>query len=307
MTRGHCSKCDKITRHCVNNSWLCVFCEMALEDKLSDNEEEFIELIRKSRLTKDEIALLLRSRKPVFTKPVQRQHFGKDKIRIGIVPDLHIGSKYFNEPAYHAMVQKFTDEKVDAVYSVGDLIEGMSGRDGHVFELEDIGYTAQLNHAIRLLKIIKQPFLFIQGNHDMWARNKANAGLDIGQEVERRLPNSRYLGEMEATVEVAPNIRLRLTHRGNSSTYALSYSGQRMINNIAREQDLPQILINGHLHKAIYMQYRGIHYLEAGTLQEQTEFMKLKGAPANVGFWIVEIEKDKKGLTGFRPCWYPIR
>ena len=308
VNRGKCSNsaCRRRTQHKnKEGEFLCVFCDMALEDKLTDRQEKILDLIAKSSLSDSEINILLKSKPPRQVRPIHRTYFGKDKIRIGVVSDFHMGSKYFNEPGFEYCIERFNREKVDAIYFPGDILEGMSQRDGQIFELSEIGYTEQLNKAVSRLKKFKHPFYFITGNHDKWAKDKGNLGLSIGEEIERRVPNAKFLGEMEATVDLGYNIKMKLTHRGNSSTYALSYSGQRMINNIPGGEK-PNIILNGHLHKSIYMYYRNIHYLEAGTLQNQTEFMKMKGAPANVGFWIIDIELGNKGVTGFKPSWYPI-
>jgi hypothetical protein len=54
------------------------------------------------------------------------------------------------------------------------------------------------------------------------------------------------------------------------------------------------------------MHYRNIHALESGTLERQTEFMKMKGSPAMVGFWILDINlREKGGVERFKPTWYP--
>jgi predicted phosphodiesterase len=261
------------------------------------------DLIKKSDLTPSEIELLLKSKKPKLIGNHHKFDYGTNHLKLGISSDYHIGSKWFNEKSFLKSVEVFNKEKVDAIYCPGDILEGMSGRDGQIYDLDEIGYTAQLKRASELLNLYKQPYFFILGNHDLWARNKANGGLNIGDELEKRVQNSKYLGDMEATISLNDLITLKLSHRGNTA-YALSYSGQKIINSLEGGKK-PNILINGNLHKSIYMFYRNIHYLEAGCMQNQTEFMAMKGSPAHVGFWILDVCFSKDGVKRFKSEWIP--
>ena len=59
----------------------------------------------------------------------------------------------------------------------------------------------------------------------------------------------------------------------------------------------PDFLINGHIHKALYMFYRNIHCIEAGALKEQDPFMKMIGSPSHVCYWILDLSFNKKGVN----------
>jgi predicted phosphodiesterase len=259
-------------------------------------------LLRKTPLNDAELKQILSSSKP--RQEIKYHHdFGSKHIKLGLVSDLHIGHKMFDYRAFDKSVRVFDRESVDLIISPGEIIEGMSGREGHIYELKHVGYTAQLNEAQRLLRQYRQPFHFIVGNHDVWGKNKANAGLEIGPEVEKRVRGSKYLGEMDARIDLGKGVHLDLTHRGNTA-YALSYSLQKMINGLEGGTK-PDIICNGHLHKSIYMFYRNIHALESGTLERQTEFMKMKGSPAMVGFWVLDIRLGRGGVEKFTPTWFP--
>ena len=186
------------------------------------------QLVKEAGLSEIELRKILRDKKPRIIKPITNYDFGSNHIKIGIASDTHIGSKYFNERAFLKSVKLFNKENVDAIYSAGDILEGMSGRDGHIYELDQIGYSAQLKRAVELLSEYKQPFHFITGNHDLWAKNKAHGGLIIGEELERRLPKAHFLGEMEATVSFRDSITMKLTHRGQTA-YALCFDEETEI------------------------------------------------------------------------------
>lgn len=266
---------------------------MSLEKELSKlglTEKEAIDSLRQ----------LTRPQKKVN---FHKHHFHPKHIKLGIISDTHIGSKYFNYQAFEDSIEMFNREKVDAIYHAGDVIEGMSNRDGHIYELEKVGTTAQVDLAVELLSQYRQPLFFTTGNHDEWAKNKANQGTLVGPQIEQRIKGSKFLGEYTANVELAPNVQMRLTHEG-STCYALSYSMQKRINGMEGGTK-PNILINGHIHKYLYMFYRNIHGFEAGTFQNQTPFMAAKGSPAHVGYWILDLEFDKTGLKGIKQTARP--
>lgn len=304
--RGYCWICHRRTSHKDDEGkFVCVTCAMkSLDTQIDDREKEIISQLKHSKLSVEEITTLLQSKPQCIKNNGIKHNYKKTHIKLGIMSDMHIGSKFFNEDGFNYCKKTFDSQKVDAIYCPGDIIEGMSGRDGQVYELSDLGYTEQLEHAYKLLNSLNQKFYFITGNHDAWARNKGNAGLIVGKEIEKNVEKAEFLGEMEADIMLNDKIKLRLSHRG-SSAYALSYSGQKMINGLEGGTK-PQIIINGHVHKSLYMQYRNIHYLEAGTLQNQSEFMAMKGSPAMVGFWILDIKYDKEKIVSFKPEWNPI-
>lgn len=307
-TRENCEACGKRTTRKKGKKSLCFQCsiDMGLEDKVdADNETEaLLKQLQKAKLSPAELRAILKTKSSRPVSNYHKEHFGKTHIKIGILPDMHVGSRYFLEEGFNYAIKRFDQEKVDKVYSVGDILEGMSGRDGHVYELDEVGYSAQLKKAVRLLKKIKQPFAFITGNHDEWYMNKADKGINVGADIEEKVPGSEYLGSMEATVDLGQGVRMWLTHRGATS-YALSYSGQRMINNIDSSQK-PHIIANGHLHKSIYFNYRDVHYFETGALQAQTEYMAMKGSPSITGFWIMDIELGRGRVNSMKPTWYPV-
>jgi predicted phosphodiesterase len=259
----YCKVCGKrTTSHKEDGSCVCPWCKNMknIDNKFSEQDLNILAQIKKTALLPEEIKLVLSSKHPAIKKEDYDCYFGKDRLKIGVISDMHIGSKSFNYHAYELALREFNKEKVDAVYCPGDILEGMSQRDGQIYELNKVGYTEQLDEAVRLLKRIKQPFYFITGNHDQWAMNKGNMGLNVGQEIQEKIPNAHFLGEMEAYVNLGHGQKMKLTHRGNTA-YALSYSGQKQINGLEGGTK-PAVILNGHLHKALYMNYRNINYIE---------------------------------------------
>lgn len=275
------------------------------ENSGEDNlESKISNYIKKNGLSEHEAIQALRQlRTPEKKRKLYTHKWDPEYITIGILPDTHIGSKYFDQNIWDEAVNRFNEEDVHAIYHVGDIIEGMSNREGHIYEVAIPGVTAQVDKACELLAEINAPVYFLEGNHHQWAGRKADQGVEVGKMIEQGVDGVHKIGEMAADVQLAKNVKMRITHEG-STCYALSYSGQKRIN-AADENDKPEIWVNGHIHKALYMYYRNIHFLEAGCMQRQTPFMAMKGSPAMLGYWILDIGINKGNLAEFTPRFYP--
>jgi len=275
-----------------------------VDRKKESIEDKILAEVKRLNLTPDEASHVLKQlHKPEKVRRSFDHFYGSSSIKIGVVSDLHCGSAFFNYEAFENSIKTFTKEKVEAIYIPGDIIEGMSNRDGHIYELEKIGTTNQINHACELLKQYKQPIFFTTGNHDEWAKNKANQGVLVGPTVENKVKGATFLGEYTARVNLSPTVEMRLTHEG-ASAYALSYSLQKRINALSGG-DKPAIILNGHLHKAIALFYRNIYAYECATMQNQTPFMQMKGSPAMVGYYVLNIQHNKKGVNEIDTKFYP--
>lgn len=259
---------------------------------------------RLENLTDAEVETMLSQLQRPEKKVNTVNHFYNQKhTKFLVMGDTHIGSKYFREDMFNDMLKVIKLEKPEAVYHVGDIIEGMSNRDGHIYELDTIGVTNQVTKAANLLNQIPIPFYFTTGNHDEWSKIKANQGHLVGQDLERLIKNGTFLGEYTANINFNDNVTMRLTHEGMNA-YALSYPGQKRVNALEGGTK-PQIIMNGHIHKFLYMYYRNIHYFEAGTFQDQTPFMAMKGTPAMKGFWMLDAYYNKDGITKLKQTAYP--
>jgi predicted phosphodiesterase len=220
--------------------------------------------------------------------------FSRKRKRIGVISDTHIGHEEFKEELLLRAFKYFEKQKVDGIYHAGDILEGMSGRPGHVYELDKVGLTAQLNYAADLFSQTDLPIYGITGNHDQWYMKKGDAGADVGQMLEDKIENFHYLGMNEADVILGDDVKMRLFHGNDGSAYAISYKMQKLIESMP-EKERPQIIFSGHYHKAMSMYSRGTYGFEAGTICGQSEFMRGKKIPAHVGFWAADIYMKKGG------------
>jgi len=276
-------------------------------------EEEMVKvqsLMEKNDLTAEDIKRLIKSAGKGVPKTgiCKKMPYEKNNgyIKFGVLSDLHMGHKCYQPKILEHAVKTFNKEKVEFVCIPGDILEGMSGREGHVYELEQIGATAQLKYGVEQLKKIKQQIYAITAtnSHDGWFSSKNNMGFEVGPELERQVPNFEFLGYDEAEIVTKPGMKIRLSHPGDGTAYAISYKLQKYLNAISGGKK-PDILLQGHYHKAEYLFYRNVHAFDAGCLEAQTTFMKKKQTPAMLGYWVIEAWGNKKGVDRIRPMFVP--
>jgi len=221
--------------------------------------------------------------------------YDSKRAKFVVVSDLHMGHKRYRPDILEHAIKMGRRHGADFFCIPGDILEGMSGREGHIYELSHIGATNQLAYAEEQLGQIDVPMFGITAtnSHDGWYHSKNNAGLDIGPELERRVKGFTFLGYNEEDLRLDNGLVIRLSHPGDGVAYAISYKMQKYINSLSGGQK-PDILLQGHYHKANYMFYRNIHGFDAGTLCEQTIFMKKKQTPAHLGYWIIDASVNKR-------------
>lgn len=230
--------------------------------------------------------------------------FDGEDIVFGALTDTHIGSQYTDESMILSALKEFDAQGCQFLIHSGDLTEGMSGREGHVYELSHIGYKAQKESAINIFSKWTKPSYYISGNHDLWYMSKNDAGANIVEDICGHLPNSTYLGMHEGDINVN-GILIRLWHGNDFSSSTHSYRIQQILASL-NVQDIPDVLIAGHSHKNGYFYDRGCHALTAGCLQQQSGFMRYKRLPAHVGFYIIRMRVKEGKMVSFSPTYYPL-
>lgn len=221
-----------------------------------------------------------------------------------VMGDTHIGHKKFNEGWWYDMLNHAMDEECDFAWHTGDILEGMSGRPGHVYELDAIGFEAQFDKACKLFEEVPFPIRGITGNHDLWYAGKGDMGINVGARLQQALPDQFFfLGDEEADEEIA-GIKVKLWHGRDGSCYSTSYRTQKFVEGLTGGEK-PHILLSGHAHKAIFHECRNVQVFETGTLCAQTGFMRGKKLAAHAGYWILEVWAGNGGLLRIKPEWNP--
>jgi len=304
--RSGCIRCDRLTTKKVGGKYICKECsiEMGLEDKISSEEREYLSIIKKSNLTREELKNLVKGGKVLETSGKPYGVKG-NKIIFGVFGDSHIGHNCFDERLMDYAINEFNKRDVDFVVHLGDICEGHyeNKRQGSILELNKIGGDAQLKEAVIHLKKLKKPLYFITGNHETNTFYKMG-GFDIGKQLEEKLPNAHYLGIQHGEIKLDYNKKIQLIHPDGGTAYAISYKPQKIAESLEGGTK-PSVLLIGHFHKAEYLFYRNIHILQTATLESQTPFQKNNHLSAHKGFYIVTMEVSKDGISKFVPEFYP--
>jgi predicted phosphodiesterase len=253
------------------------------------------------RFSPDELKRLL---EPRVNFDRQTIDFSGDTVTIGAITDTHIGSRYTDDGHILSALEEFNRQGVDFIVHSGDVSEGMSGRDGHIYELTHPGFANQKSACIEIFKRAECPIYFISGNHDRWFLNKADIGADIVADVCATLPDAHYLGHDEGDILIN-GIVIRLWHGEDAGSYAISYRIQKIVESFSGGEK-PNILICGHTHKSMYVFDRNIHCISAGCIQSQSKWMRGKRIAAHRGFWILRLTIADNEVKSFSPTWYSI-
>lgn len=224
---------------------------------------------------------------------VKHQWNGENIIRFGLMGDTQINSKYTQLTHLHSLYDVYAVEGITDVYHTGDIDEGEQMRVGHQYECYTQGADDHVNEIVKVYPNRNDiTTYFISGNHDHSIIKRC--GYDIGNPIQQRRPDMKYLGASSAVVYLTDNCTLELSHPIDGSAYAISYKPQKAIDAMSGGEK-PNILAIGHYHKAEYLFYRNVHCFQTGCLQSQTPFMKGKQLAAHMGGWIVEVHVDDDG------------
>lgn len=221
-------------------------------------------------------------------------------LHFGLVSDTHLGSKFERLDALEVMYDRFQQAGVKTVFHVGDLTDGSHVYRGQEFEQNILGQQAQIDYAIKNYpKRDGIQTIAISGNHDL--KMYEGSGADPLVPIARARKDITYIGQYSARVKMADKVTMDMLHPMGSQAYAVSYKAQRAINALAPE-DLPNILTYGHYHNSLYLNYRGIHFLQTPCFKDPSlQFEKRLGLTSNIGGWIVEGKTNGEVVREFQP------
>jgi hypothetical protein len=233
--------------------------------------------------------------------------------KFGAIGDNHMCSKYERLDVLNALYDLYEKEGIKTVYNTGNWIDGE--RRFNRSDLKVHGMDAQVEYFVDNYPKRKGiTTYFIAGDdHEGWYVQDNT--MDIGRYAEMKAQEAGrsdlvYLGYMEADIVLpAKNgtgkTVVRVLHPGGGSSYAISYSVQKIIESY-QGGEKPDVLLIGHYHKADYVFCRGVHAVQTGCTQDQSPFMRKKKLAAHLGGWIIEMATDENGaVTRFKQEFMP--
>jgi len=251
---------------------------------------------------------------PGGTEIVKSEDFvdGGKWYKFGAMGDTHLYSKYCRLDVAECLYDIYEAEGIDTVYHTGNMIEGearfnkfdLIGPSGMGRQVE---YNAK-NYPRRDGITTK----FITGDdHEGWYINRE--GVNIGRLLESAAQDEgrndlQWIGHVEADVKFkAPKGEawMRVMHPGGGSTYAISYTEQKIVESF-QGGEKPHILLAGHYHKYNQGYSREVHTVQTGCTQDQTPFLRKLKIQAHVGGTIIRFHQADTGeINRFQVEWMP--
>lgn len=251
----------------------------------------------------DEVAYSVNQKIEQTFADYKHYHTASKKIKIGIVSDTHMGSKYFQKSFLDRAYDDFMEKGITDVYHAGDITDGFyTNRPSSIYELYAIGFDQQLDDVVdNYPKRDGITTYFISGNHD--ATHTVNGGANIGKAIASRRQDMKYLGHEFAKIWLTPKVDMDMVHPRDGGSYALSYKMQKRIDAISGGSK-PKVMVTGHYHKNFSMFYRNIYAMSLASFQAQSSFMRGLGLVSDVGYVILDIEVNDNGdIIEFTPTY----
>lgn len=259
----------------------------------------------KENYTSEEIRQIATGKRISPTREKRISFQGK-AFKFAHITDTHFGASCFKEHIWDAIVEKINSEKVHAIFHTGDVVEGMNNQRLDMFyDVTHLGYGNQKAYAIELLSRLEAPIYAISGNHDRWYIK--SAGAHIVKDIADSLEHMEFLGEDMADFVIENNdrpIKIRMWHGEDSSSYAISYRIQKLVESFSGG-DKPNVLLCGHTHKAGMFFERNIHCVTGGAVCTQSNWMKGKRLANHTGFYMCEVTYNERGVVRFKSEFFP--
>lgn len=231
--------------------------------------------------------------------------------KFGVLGDNHLCSRYERLDVLNALYKLYREEGIEIVYNTGNWIDGEARFNKH--DLKVHGMQGQVDYFLEKYPQIDgiKTYLITGDDHEGWYTQRE--GIDVGEFMQMRAQKEgredlEYIGHMEADIILpaeSGQTMLRVLHPGGGSSYAISYTSQKIVESYTGGEK-PDILFDGHYHKAGYNYIRGVHVIQTGCTQDQTPFMRKKRLAAHLGGWIIEFAVDDNGaVTRFKQEFIP--
>jgi len=228
-------------------------------------------------------------------------NFSGDTLKVGVISDTHLGSKFQQLSHLEALYDIFEAEGVEHVLHAGDLMDGGNIFRNQQFELFTHGPQEQIEYCEKFYP--KRPGMtthLIAGNHDLgWG------GLDANALVSRLRSDFNYLGTWLRPIDVA-GVTFMLHHGARGPTKALSGRVQQAIDSWVGEGNECDYYIQGHFHKTATVEdYRGVMGIMPGCFQATTPYIRRLAGHADIGGSIVStrLSQDDEILSKGRE-WF---
>lgn len=250
-----------------------------------------VEMLKKKGYLFDTVEGQIIKVKPIKETDIYKIPNNLDHIKILMISDTHLASKYDRLDILRYIYEKAQDNKTNYILHSGDLTEGLSDRPEQIYSLKEASYIGQRDYVIDKYPQTDIPTYLISGNHDLWWFKKC--GADICKDIASQRDDIIYLGSDCEDLHIG-KLKIRLFHGKGGSSYAKSYKLQKYLDSIPMEER-PHILQTGHIHQAFYMKQGKTHCFQTSCLQDLTPYERSCGFNNDKSCWWVDVYMDNKG------------
>lgn len=229
--------------------------------------------------------------KPIKDNDVYRIPNNKEHLKLLLISDTHLASKYDRLDILRYLYERAEDEMVDFILHAGDVTEGKSNRPDQIYSLKEASYTGQRDYVVDKYPHSSVPTYMIAGNHDLWWVKQC--GADIVKDICSKRDDLTYLGSDCEDLKIG-KLKVRMYHGAKGQAYAKSYKLQKYLDSIPLEER-PHILQTGHIHQAFYMKQDHTHCFQTSCLQDLTTYERSMGFNNDKSCWWVNVYMDDKG------------
>lgn len=240
------------------------------------------------------------------------------RLSLAIYSDTHNGDKTAQPTALRAFLQEARDKYgVTVAVHCGDVMAGNGVYPGQVQDLQAVSAEDQMEVAMENIPAMAGLHHYILGgNHDFSFYKQI--GLDVVQLLCSKREDFTYVGSDFAQIPLTKDLDVALWHPAGGIPYALSYKGQRFLNQIAADEleklvlgttPSPRICLvaAGHLHQSVYFRQGHIAYFQVGCFEGRNSFFKRKGWKPAIGGYVVDLDITESCLihvVGIHDLWY---
>lgn len=217
---------------------------------------------------------------------------GSRHIRLGIVADTHLGSRFEQLSALRAFYAYADERKVDAFVHAGDLVQGSDRmHKGMELEVHAHGADAQGLYAAEVYPRSKRKTYLIGGNHD--DSFLKDGGVNIVRRVASQRDDLVYIGQDAAYLTLG-DLRMYIVHPDGGGAYAKSYKPQRLAESLPPDRGVSLLLV-GHYHVYGSFLQRHTHALMLPCFQAQYAWLARKALHPDIGGIVADIWLDDGG------------
>lgn len=220
--------------------------------------------------------------------------------RFGWLGDTHLGSKYERLDVLNDLYKRFASADIDRIFHAGNWIDGEARF--NKYDLHTHGMDNQVRYLVSAYPIAPnglKTYAIAGDDHEGWYCQRE--GIDIGKYAANEMRAAGRtdwvnLGYMEAFIPLehagtGATSQLHLVHPGGGSSYATSYTVQKLVESYSGGSK-PAVLLAGHYHKLEFINVRNVWCIQTGCTQDQTPFARKKRLHYALGGGVCELEQD---------------